>query len=226
MGAIGVIPNPWDRGDRTLVRPDHGNRGAERMQHRSFLLEVTPQAFRPKPFTEGKVGLVQATVRETLRCRALWLGVGRGFWTARTRWAMPRWQLHLRDPGVAFWLASLGAEDIGFFELTVRRRGIKIEGFGLLPAWRGQGLGAGLLTAATGQAFQSGAARVWLHTATDDHPNALPNYQARGYRVYKERELTNPVPNARPPVPFETCADAGAPDGNSPRRQQERIGGR
>jgi GNAT superfamily N-acetyltransferase len=169
------------------------------MQHRSFLLEVTPEAFRPKPFAAHSVQLEQATVRKHSRCRALWLEVGNGFWTTRTRWAAPRWRLHLRDSKVSFWVASLGAEDIGFFELAFQRRGTKIEGFGLLPAWRSQGLGAALLSSATSQAFQSGAARVWLHTATDDHPNALPNYQARGYRLYRERELKNPMPNTPPP---------------------------
>jgi GNAT superfamily N-acetyltransferase len=173
------------------------------VQHRSFLLEITSEAFRPKRFAARDVQLEQADVRDHSRCQALWLEVGHGFWTARTRWTVPRWRLHLRDSNVSFWLASLGAEDIGFFELTIQRRGIKIEGFGLLPDWRGQGLGAGLLSAATRQAFQYGAARVRLHTATDDHPNALPNYQARGYRVYRERELKNPMPNAQPPFGHE-----------------------
>jgi len=40
----------------------------------------------------------------------------------------------------------------------------------------------------------AGASRVWVHTCTLDHPGALPNYIARGFRVYKEetdyQELT------------------------------------
>ena len=31
-----------------------------------------------------------------------------------------------------------------------------------------------------------GARRVWLHTCTLDHPNALANYQARGLRMFKQ----------------------------------------
>ena len=27
--------------------------------------------------------------------------------------------------------------------------------------------------------------RVWVHTCDLDHPNALVNYQARGFSVYK-----------------------------------------
>jgi hypothetical protein len=56
------------------------------------------------------------------------------------------------------------------------------------------------LSAATQQAFATAAKRVGLHTATDDHPNATPNYQARGYRVCKERELKNPMPSRVAPA--------------------------
>lgn len=71
--------------------------------------------------------------------------------------------------------------------------GIKIEGFGLLPGHRGKGLGRELVTRATAQAFAAEARKVWLHTATDDHPNALPNYLAAGYRIVRERELKHPM---------------------------------
>ena len=99
----------------------------------------------------------------------------------------------MRDPHVSFWIGSRRKEDVGFFELQLRKTGVKLEGFGLLPAWRGKGLGGPLLSAATRRAFALGAVRVWLQTATDDHPNALPNYLARGYRVYRQSELRNPM---------------------------------
>jgi GNAT superfamily N-acetyltransferase len=170
------------------------------MPHRSYLLEATPASFVARPFSRRGVGLVQADGRAPARCAALWLGVGLGFWTARTRWSTTRWREHLGRDAVAFWVASRGADDIGFFELIVQRRGVKLEGFGLLAPWRGLGLGAGLLSAATREAFRLGATRVWLHTATDDHPAALPNYLAGGYRVYRERELKHPMPAASLPA--------------------------
>jgi ribosomal protein S18 acetylase RimI-like enzyme len=166
--------------------------------HRSFVLEITPAAFRPKPFVARGVRVTRATAVQHARCRALWRHVGQGFWTARSRWTATRWRQHLRDETVSFWLATLGDHDIGFFELIVQRRAIKIEGLGLLPDWRHRGLGAGLLSAATRHAFALGAGRVRLHTATDDHPNALPNYRARGYRVSQERPLRHPMPSPAP----------------------------
>jgi ribosomal protein S18 acetylase RimI-like enzyme len=125
----------------------------------------------------------------------LWTEAGRGFWTERCRWSLARWRAHLRDDSVAFWIGTRAGKDIGFFEFCMKRAGVKLEGFGLLPAWRGRGLGGALLTAATQRAFATGARRIWLHTATDDHPHALPNYEARGYRVYRQGILRNPMPS-------------------------------
>jgi hypothetical protein len=29
---------------------------------------------------------------------------------------------------------------------------------------------------------------VWLHTSSADNPHALPNYQRRGFRIFKTEE--------------------------------------
>lgn len=160
--------------------------------HTSYWLETTRDTFVPTPFADAGIVLARARDVDVVRCRWLWNEVGRGYWTERVRWIDARWARHLASPSVAFWIASLGG-DVGFFELTERVRGVKIEGIGLVESRRGRGLGGALLSAATQAAFASGARRVYLHTATDDHPNALPNYRARGYRVYREGTLRNPM---------------------------------
>jgi ribosomal protein S18 acetylase RimI-like enzyme len=124
--------------------------------------------------------------------------VGRGFWREREDWAPARWREHLDGPHARFVAATLAAEEVGCFELVREGDRVQLEGFGLLPTWRGRSLGAGLLTAATREAFAFGARRVTLHTATDDHPHALPNYLARGYRVVREAPLANPMPARGP----------------------------
>jgi ribosomal protein S18 acetylase RimI-like enzyme len=166
------------------------------MDHRSFTLECTPDSFRVR--APGACGLVatRATAGDAARCGRLWRDVGAGFWTERARWRPDRWRTHLERPDVTFWIATASGADVGCFELTRMATGTKIEGFGLLPPHRGRGLGRALLTAATAEALASGAPRVWLHTATDDHPHALPNYLAGGYRVVRERPLRNPMPGA------------------------------
>ena len=66
-----------------------------------------------------------------------------------------------------------------------RRRSVEIAYFGLMPGFIGRGLGATLLAAAVRRGWALPAARVWLHTSSHDHPNALANYLARGFRIYR-----------------------------------------
>ena len=164
------------------------------MLHRSFLLECTPENLRTRRSQADVLRVVPASQRDVTRCKRLWSDVGAGFWTERIRWNQARWLTHLRQSSVSFWIALVSDEDAGCFELTTLVRGVKIEGFGLLPSYRGRGLGRDLLTAASEQAFAAGARKVWLHTATDDHHNALPNYFSGGYRIAREWELKNPIP--------------------------------
>jgi GNAT superfamily N-acetyltransferase len=67
--------------------------------------------------------------------------------------------------------------------------------FGLLPGFIGRGLGGELLTAATSRAWEMGAGRVWVHTCTLDHPQALPNYRARGFHVFHTEEKLEELPD-------------------------------
>lgn len=64
---------------------------------------------------------------------------------------------------------------------------VEIETFGLVPGFVGTGLGGYALTLALEQAWTltPTVARVWLHTSSLDHPNALRNYHRRGLRTFK-----------------------------------------
>ncbi|MEV6442444.1 GNAT family N-acetyltransferase [Amycolatopsis sp. NPDC051716] len=62
---------------------------------------------------------------------------------------------------------------------------VEITTFGLVPEFVGKGLGGFALTLVVADAWESpGTRRVWLHTSTLDHPNALPNYLRRGFRSF------------------------------------------
>jgi GNAT superfamily N-acetyltransferase len=175
--------------------PVVGTLDQTRMNHRSYLLELASRSeFRPKAFSESGILIIQAGSGDAGICSRLWREVGQGFWTEREDWTLEHWRSHLGRDAVSFWIAKKGTDEVGFFELARDGKNMKIEGFGLLPPWRSRGLGGGLLSAATQQAFDIGATRIWLHTASDDHPNALPNYQKRGYRIYQETALPNPMP--------------------------------
>jgi len=64
---------------------------------------------------------------------------------------------------------------------------IEIAYFGLLPEFIGRGLGGTLLTSAieNAWAWSPVPSRIWVHTCNRDHPSALANYQARGFKICK-----------------------------------------
>jgi GNAT superfamily N-acetyltransferase len=89
---------------------------------------------------------------------------------------------------VETWVASVGGERAGYYELRVEDESVEVAYFGLLPAFHGQGLGGFLLTHALRRGFDL-APRVWLHTNTQDGAAALPNYRARGLRPFRTEVL-------------------------------------
>jgi GNAT superfamily N-acetyltransferase len=122
-------------------------------------------------------------------------------WTSRPAWSEVQWAEHLARPDVRAWVARVGGEPAGLIEL-VSRPGDEVEltVFGLVPEFVGRGFGGHLLTLATRLAWETrhrgGAAtrRVWLHTASTDHANALPNYLGRGFRVVRTEVRRKSVP--------------------------------
>ena len=90
--------------------------------------------------------------------------------------------------GVETWVATVGGERAGYYELRAEGRSVEIAYFGLLGAFQGAGLGGFLLTHALRRGFEL-APRVWLHTCTLDGAAALPNYRARGLRPFRTQTL-------------------------------------
>ena len=153
-------------------------------------LELAPAAAlrapaRPRPDYE----LRRAVVASPEFSRFLYTTVGyRWNWTRRLRWSYAEWERYLARNGLETWVAYLGGVPTGYFELAVGEHDVEIAQFGLLPSFTGHGLGGYLLCDAVRRGRELGAGRVWLHTCTADHPHALPNYRARGFRPFKEEE--------------------------------------
>jgi GNAT superfamily N-acetyltransferase len=84
----------------------------------------------------------------------------------------------------------------GYFELERQHEAaVELAYFGLLSRFIGKGIGGTLLTAAINRAWEMGAQRVWVHTCTLDHPQALSNYQARGFRIVRREDMVEELPN-------------------------------
>jgi GNAT superfamily N-acetyltransferase len=103
-------------------------------------------------------------------------------WVDRLSWTPEQWRE--RAAQGESWMASVGGERAGFYSFRLNVEPVEIDVFGLLPKFHGLGLGGHLLTDALHRGFELGD-RVWLHTCTLDSPQALPNYEARGMRVFK-----------------------------------------
>jgi len=132
--------------------------------------------------------------------RYLYREVGRPwFWIERLDWSDARIAGHLQAPGIELWLLTVGGTPAGFFELHRTAHDVEIAYFGLLPEFIGRRLGPALLTVAARQAWQSGPARVWLHTCSLDHPAAIRNYQRIGFVRYREERYDAVIPLGRPP---------------------------
>lgn len=129
--------------------------------------------------------------------RMLYVAVGAPWmWYERYVWTYKQWQTFLNRKAVQTWVAYDGATPIGYFELEAQRNGsTEICYFGLIPEFIGKGFGKTLLHDAITKAWDLGGERVWLHTCSMDHPNALGNYQARGFKIFKEESISVDVPS-------------------------------
>ena len=175
-------------------------------------LEMTdPSQLVPARKSAPTFSLCQAEIPCPALNRFLYTAVGGDwYWTQRLAWSYAQWQTYLAQAGVETWVAYVAGTPAGYFELEAQAEGnIEIAYLGLLPPFIGHGLGGALLTATVERAWALGARRVWVHTCSLDHPNALPGYQARGFRVFKivhtEEELPErspgPWPGAFPTLP-------------------------
>ena len=113
-------------------------------------------------------------------------------WTDRLVWSEMEWVKYSSNPKVETYIMKVKNDLAGYFELIYHSEIFEIEiaYFGLLEEYHNKKLGAYLLTAAIKQSFEkNNIKRVWAHTCTHDHKNALKNYLARGMKIYKKETI-------------------------------------
>jgi GNAT superfamily N-acetyltransferase len=164
-----------------------------------FHLEMTdPAQLRPARYVPEDVGIRQAGVPSPEFNRFLYASVGGDwFWTERLGWTCDHWLTYLDRPELETWVVYGSGTPAGYVELE-RQPGANVEiaYFGLLPQFVGRGIGGYFLYKAIERAWQMEARRVWVHTCTLDHPNALANYQARGLRMFAKEDKLVVLPDA------------------------------
>ena len=113
-------------------------------------------------------------------------------WTDRLIWSEVDWIKYLSNPKVETYVLKLENDLAGYFELITHSdlQEIEIAYFGLLEEYHNKKLGGYLLSNAIKKSFfNKNIKRVWAHTCTLDHKNALKNYLARGMKIYKKETI-------------------------------------
>ena len=108
-------------------------------------------------------------------------------WIDRLAWTETQWIDYVSNKNVKTFIFKNKEDLVGFFELIIHleKQEIEIAYLGLLEEYQNKKLGSYLLSQAIKKSFKYNVNRVWLHTCSLDHKNALNNYVARGMKIYK-----------------------------------------
>jgi GNAT superfamily N-acetyltransferase len=131
-------------------------------------------------------------------------------WIDRRVWPAQQWHDYAANDNLRTFVAYQQGSLAGYYELQQQEGGkgsgpptqksalgnpsqtrndafggpsVEIRIFGLTPPFVGRGYGGPLLDSAIENAFAWGARRVWVHTCSLDHPNALNNYLKSGFQI-------------------------------------------
>tara|TARA_B110000259_G_scaffold74723_1_gene87899 strand:- start:85 stop:588 length:504 start_codon:yes stop_codon:yes gene_type:complete len=112
-------------------------------------------------------------------------------WIDRLVWNDHNWIDYVSNEKLFTYVLKDNEEIAGYFELIFdeNTKEAEIAYFGILDEYLGKKLGGYLLSNAIKLSFSMGSLRVWVHTCSLDHKNALKNYLARGMRVFKSETL-------------------------------------
>ena len=108
-------------------------------------------------------------------------------WVDRLVWSETQWIDYVSSKNVKTYIFKYNKDLAGFFELIshTENKETEIAYFGLLEEFHNKKLGSYLLSKAIKISFTKKTQRVWLHTCSLDHKNALNNYIARGMKIFK-----------------------------------------
>ena len=112
-------------------------------------------------------------------------------WIDRLVWSEEKWIKYLSNEKVKTYVLKYKNDLVGFFELIIHRDNLEVEiaYFGLLEEYQNKKLGSYLLSEAIKKSFEFNIKRIWLHTCSLDHKNALNNYISRGMKIFKTEKI-------------------------------------
>ena len=135
--------------------------------------------------------LVQVDPPDIQLNKFLYKHIGKKYrWIDRLHWDQKKWSDYLNKPNIKTFVLKEKENLIGFFEQIIENNyNFEIAYFGILEEYFGKKYGKYLLSEAIKNSFFQNAQRVWVHTCSLDHKNALSNYQAMGMKIFKSENI-------------------------------------
>ena len=112
-------------------------------------------------------------------------------WIDRLVWDDQKWISYVNNPNVKTYVLKENDDLVGYFEqiTNTEKNDCEIAYFGILKEFYGKKYGAHLLSLAIIKCFEQKISKIWLHTCSLDHENALKNYLARGMKIFKSETI-------------------------------------
>ena len=112
-------------------------------------------------------------------------------WVDRLTWSEEKWINYVSSKNIQTYVFKFKDDLVGFFELIfhLEKKETEIAYFGILEEYQNKKLGSYLLSEAIKKSFKNNVKRVWVHTCSLDHKNALNNYISRGMQIFKTETL-------------------------------------
>ncbi len=112
-------------------------------------------------------------------------------WIDRLSWNEKKWIEYLTNKNVRTYILKDKEELIGYFEQIFldEDHSCEIAYLGILEEYFEKKYGGYLLSEAIKKSFINSTKRVWVHTCSLDHKNALKNYLARGMKIFKSESI-------------------------------------
>ena len=168
-------------------------------------LEMTEKPGRPAahPPHGNQVALLRARHPTVAFYRFLYNNVGADWlWYERRAMDDDTLAAIVQDDAVEVYVLYIEGVPAGYAELDRRKKPeIELVYVGLMPEFIGRGLGGYLLSTAIDIAWTYDPSRLWIHTNTLDHPQALPLYQRHGFVPYDQEQRIIPDPRLTGLIP-------------------------
>ena len=112
-------------------------------------------------------------------------------WVDRLSWSEEKWISYVSSKNVQSFVLKNKNDLVGFFELIFHpeKKETEIAYLGIIEEYQNKKIGSFLLSEAIKNSFLNNSKRVWLHTCSLDHKNALNNYISRGMKIFKSETV-------------------------------------